>query len=213
MRLTYMLYPGVEPIDLAPLGVMSMGRRVVPQLSFHTVAASMEPVLLSGGLRVLPDDVFSDLVDVDVLMVPGGPGWEEAAQDPRILDFIRRWAPASVVCSICTGAMILAAAGLLDGLVATTKSVVIPPESSPMEELKRSYKNVSAIGALLVDNGRVVTGGGVTLCIDTMLYLIASRYGDEAANEIARIMEYSAARTANASRLPRVRGDELSTFR
>lgn len=204
MQLTFLLYPGVEPIDLAPLGVFSMGKRVVPELSYRCAATSMNAVELSNGLKVMPDIMLEEIEDLDVLLVPGGPGWKDAASDPQILDFIRRWVPGATICSVCTGAMILAEAGVLDGLAATTKNLVIPPEPSVMDELKRRYPKVAATEALLVDNSTVVTGGGVTLCIDTALYLIESRYGEEAADEIARIMEYSAARQANAARMPMV---------
>ncbi len=204
MQLTFLLYPGVEPIDLAPLGVFSMGKRVVPELSYRCAATSMNAVELSNGLKVMPDITLDEIGDMDVLLVPGGPGWKDAAGDPHIIDFIRRWVPGATICSVCTGAMILAAAGVLDGMAATTKKLVIPPEPSVMEELKRCYPKVAATEALLVDNNTVVTGGGVTLCIDTALYLIASRYGEEAADEIAHIMEYRAARKANAERMPLV---------
>src|SRR5690606_8019524 len=204
MQLTYLLYPGVEPIDLAPLGVISMGRRVVPQLSYQTVAPTLEPVVLSNGLKVLPDVTFAQISQVDVLLVPGGPGWKQAAEDAQVVDFIRRWAPDATLCSICTGGMIVAAAGVLDGLTATTKSIVIPPETSVLEEMKRRHPSVNVTEALLVDNGKVITGGGVTLCIDATLYLIETRYGAEAAEEIARIMEYGAARQANSARLATV---------
>jgi len=204
MQLTFLLYPGVEPIDLAPLGVFSMGKRVVPELSYRCAATSMNAVELSNGLKVMPDITLKEIEDLDVLLVPGGPGWKDAAGNPDVLGFIRRWAPSSTLCSVCTGAMILAEAGVLDGLAATTKNLVIPPEPSVMDELKRRYPKVAATEALLVDNSTVVTGGGVTLCIDTALYLIESRYGEEAADEIARIMEYSAARQANAARMPMV---------
>jgi transcriptional regulator GlxA family with amidase domain len=204
MELTYVLYPGVEPIDLAALGVISMARRVVPELSYRTVAATHAPVILANGLRVLPDLSYDEVDAIDVLMIPGGPGWRKAAEDVALLGFIRKWNTSGTICSVCTGAMILAAAGTLDGREATTKSAVVPPECSPMDELRERYDNVSVVNALLVDSGRVVTGGGVTLCIDATLYLIACRYGPEAADEVARIMEYEAAARANASRLPKI---------
>ena len=75
MELTYLLYPGIEPIDLAALGVISMGRRIVPELSYRTVASSPAAVAMSNGLRLLPDATFDEIDEVDVLMVPGGPGW------------------------------------------------------------------------------------------------------------------------------------------
>lgn len=209
MQITYLLYPDIEPIDLAPLGVFSMGKRVVPDLSYRLVAESMDAVRLSNGPRVLPDLRFDDVTGVDVLMVPGGPGWSRAAEHEPTLRFIRKWAAASMVVSVCTGSMILAAAGVLDGLVATTKCRVVPPEDSPLDRLA-THPSITTTQALVVDNGHVITGGGVTLGIDTALYLIGKRCGQVAAGEIAGIMEYSAARRANAQRLPVVEGDRLA---
>lgn len=212
MQVTYLLYPDVEPIDFAPLGVFSMATRVVPDLSCRLVAGSRAAVRLRNGPRVLPDLCFDEVTDVDVLLVPGGPGWSRAADDEPTLSFIRRWAPGSTVVSVCTGALILAAAGVLDGLVATTKCRVVPPEDSPLEKLA-ARPSVTTTRALIVDNGRVITGGGVTLGIDTALYLIGKRCGQAAADQVAGIMEYSAARSANAQRLPFVGGDMLARVR
>jgi transcriptional regulator GlxA family with amidase domain len=209
MQLTYLLYPDIEPIDLAPLGVFSMGRRIIPSLGYQLVAPSKsDPVKLSNGLHVVPDLSFDDVKAVDVLLVPGGAGWKAASQHTPTLDFIRRWAPDATLVSICTGSLILAAAGVLDGLAATTKCRVVAPEKPPMDEL-RGHASITTKQALLVDNGKVITGGGVSLCIDTTLYLISRRYGEDAANRIAQIMEYDAARAANADRLPLLSGDDL----
>ena len=201
MRMTFLMYEGVEPVDLAAIGVISMARRIIPALSYETVAATRDPVVFSNGLQVLPSKTFDEVTAVDVLLVPGGPGWRKASQDPAIQAFTRRVAPGATLCSVCTGAMVLAAAGLLDGKAATTKVEVVAPEVSPLQELREGYPAVRAEHALLVDAGQVVTGGGVTLCIDAVLYLLEKRYGAEAANEVARIMEYSAARSANQGRL------------
>ena len=200
MRMTFLLYEGVEPVDLAAIGVVSMAKRVIPDLSYETVSPDREPVTLSNGLQVLPSTIYDEVGDVDVLLVPGGPGWRAATGDAALLEFVRRVAPGALVCSVCTGAMILAEAGVLDGLRATTKSEVVPPEVSPLAELAQRYPAVSTEKALVVDNGRVVTGGGVTLCIDATLHLLETRFGAERVAEVARIMEYGAARAANAAR-------------
>ena len=203
MRMTFLLYEGVEPVDLAAIGVISMARRVLPELSYETVAITKEPVVLANGLRVLPDRALDEVDAVDVLVVPGGPGWRSASQDVRILDFVRRVARKDLVYSVCTGAMVLAEAGVLDGLHATTKVEVVDPEVSPLQEMRDRFPSISTAAALVVDNGRVVTGGGVTLCIDATLYLLETRFGRKATEEVARIMEYSAARVANEQRLAR----------
>ena len=200
MRMTFLLYEGIEPVDLAAIGVVSMARRVIPELSYETVSFDRAPVTLANGLQVVPSTCFDEVHEVDVLLVPGGPGWRAAVGDARVLAFVRRVAPTALVCSVCTGAMILAEAGVLDGLHATTKFEVVPPETSPLDELRQRYPTVRAEPALVVDNGRVITGGGVTLCIDATLYLIEKRFGKAPAAEVARIMEYGAAREANRLR-------------
>jgi transcriptional regulator GlxA family with amidase domain len=202
MHFSLLTYPGVEPIDLATVGVVSMARRIVPEMSFELLALSREPVELANGLQVVPtrglDEV--DPETLDVVLVPGGPGWRIAAQDARWLDFIRRARAHATLASVCTGAMILAAAGVLDGRPATTKVEVVPPEGSPLDELRARHPAVRAQRALIVDDGDVVTGGGVTLCIDLVLHLIERRHGAAVGDEVARILEYGAARSANRAR-------------
>jgi transcriptional regulator GlxA family with amidase domain len=196
-----LLYPGVEPIDLATVGVLSMARRVVPQIEYLTVAARAECVPMSNGLRVMADVSFADAPQLDVIIVPGGPGWVKASEDKGILDYLSRTAKHAKIVSVCTGAMILAAAGLLDGKTATTKVEVVPPEDPPLDVLKNHYPEVKTLRALIIDEGQIVTGGGVTLGIDTILYVIEREFGAREANEVARIMEYQAARETNTARL------------
>ncbi len=204
MKVALLLYPDVEPIDLATIGVISMGKRVIPELSYVTVAATTAPVRLANGLRVLPDLALNEAVDtaVDVLVVPGGPGWQLAAKDAALLAFVQKLPESCLKVSVCTGGMILAAAGCLDGRSATTKREVIEPEESPLALMAARYPAIKVHHALLVDQGQVLTGGGVSLCIDAMLHLIERRFGTDKAGAIARILEYSAARSANQSRLP-----------
>ncbi len=201
MKFGLLLYPGIEPIDLATLGVLSMAKRVVPQIEYVTVGARAESVPMSSGLRVMADVAFADAPELDVIIVPGGPGWVTACDDRKILDYLSQTANQSVIVSVCTGAMILAAAGLLNGKTATTKVEVVPPEDAPLEVLKKQYTGVKTRRALIVDEGPIVTGGGVTLCIDTILYVIEREFGANKADEVARIMEYQAARQANTARL------------
>lgn len=201
MKFGLLLYPGVEPIDLATVGVLSMARRVVPQIDYLTVAAVTGNVALSNGLRVVADHAFAEAPQVNVLIVPGGPGWVQASKDETVLNYLSETASRARIVSVCTGAMLLAAAGLLDRKSATTKTQVVPPERAPLDVLREHYPGVDCRAALIVDQGRVVTGGGVTLCIDTMLYLIEQEFGASKADEVARIMEYQAARQANSTRL------------
>ena len=94
--------------------------------------------------------------------------------------------------------MILAASGVLDGGPATTKREVVPPETSPIEVMREIYPAIDVREAMLVERpDSVVTGGGVTLCIDTTLHLLKDMLGEHVADETARIMEYSRAWRAN----------------
>lgn len=201
MKFAFLLYPGIEPIDLAAIGVVSMARRAMPELAFVTVAQGLAPVAFAGGLKVVPDESFAGFSGADVLIVPGGPGWKDAATDAPLLEFLRT-AQVGTRCGLCTGAMILAAAGLLEGRSATTKVEAIGQEEPPLELLRRGHPGVDVRHALLVDSGDVITGGGVSLCIDTLLYFLATRVSAARTRDVERILEYGAAHAANRARLP-----------
>jgi transcriptional regulator GlxA family with amidase domain len=202
MRFAFLVYPGVEPIDLAAYGVLSMARRFEPSIECWTVGARQGPVAFASGLQVIASHGYDDCPAFDVLIIPGGPGWKEASSDSKTLEFLRRAPRDSIVCSVCTGAMILAAAGMLDGLTATTKCQVTAPEESPLAVLAKRYPGVNTVAASYVDNGRIVTGGGVTLCIDTVLHLLERCYNPGLAKEVARTLEYTRAWKANREGLP-----------
>ncbi len=204
MRVAVLLYEGTEPIDLATYGVLSMARRVAPTIEIFTVAEHAGVVLLANGLKVIADYCYTDAPPADVLMITGGPGWQQQSQTAATLDFIRAFSRGITVAAVCTGGMILAASGLLGGRSATTKREIIGAEIAPLSLMRERYPAIRALDARLVDCGTVLTGGGVTLCIDMTLYLIARFLGAEVARETARILEYSAALAANEARLPTV---------
>lgn len=196
-------YDGIEPIDIgATYGVLSMAKRIAPELEFFVVAQVGGEVRMANGLRVVADYGFEDCPDHDVLIVLGGPGWDAASGDEKTLAFVRgSSAKAQVVASVCTGAMIVGAAGLLTGRSATTKCEVFAGETAPVELIEQRY-GAKAMTARVIDTGDVVTGGGVSLGIDLTLYLIERFCGAEVADETSRVLEYTSARQANAARLP-----------
>jgi len=202
MRFGVLIYEDVEPIDLAALGVLSMARRVQPDIEICTIAPRQGVTRLANGLRVIADYNFQTAPKLDVLIVTGGPGWTAQSKSPETLAFIRDSAVEIPVVSVCTGGMILTASGVLDGRAATTKREVVPPEVSPLQRLRDEYPAVAAQEASLVDTGTIVTGGGVSLCIDTMLHLLKKLYGPETAAETARIIEYQRAWAANLEQFP-----------
>src|ERR1700688_3890097 len=198
MRFGIFIYPGAEPIDLATFGVLSMARRIAPEIEICTIAPEAGSIELANGLRVVADFGIDDAPPCALVIVTGGPGWSAQALRPATLDYIRRVRAAGRIASVCTGGMILAASGVLDGGAATTKREVVPPETSPLEVMRASYPRIDVREAMLVERaGGVVTGGGGTLCIDTTLHLLASMLGPRVADETARIMEYQRAWRAN----------------
>ena len=193
MRFGIFIYDGVEPIDLATFGVLSMARRIAPEIEICTIAPQAGSVALANELKVSADFGIDNAPSCDLVIVTGGPGWIEQAEASATLDYIRRVRATGRIASVCTGAMILAASGILDGGPATTKREVVPPETSPLEVMRANYPEIEVRAAMLVDRGGLVTGGGVSLCIDTTLHLIAGMLGQHVADETARIMEYQRA--------------------
>jgi transcriptional regulator GlxA family with amidase domain len=197
MRFGIFIYDGVEPIDLATFGVLSMARRVAPQIEICTLAPTAGIVRLSNGLEVIAQYGIEDAPACDIVIVTGGPGWEDQAKSAATLGYIRRVHASGRIASVCTGAMILAASGILDNGAATTKRSVVPPEVSPLARMHAMYPRIDVKEAPIVDTGTVVTGGGVSLCIDTTLQILQHMLGEQVASETARIIEYQRAREAN----------------
>src|SRR5690349_17956378 len=160
MHAAVLIYEGTEPIDLATYGVLSMARRVVPAIKMFTVAKHAGVVTLANGLKVIADHGYADAPTADVLIITGGPGWQTQAQTAATLDFVRAFSRGITVAAVCTGGMILAASGLLDGRSATTKREIIGDEVSPLALMRERYPAVRALDARLVDCGKVLTGGG-----------------------------------------------------
>ena len=210
MQFGIFIYDGVEPIDLATFGVLSMARRIAPEIAICTIAPRAGPVALANGLKVTADFGIDDAPPCDLVIVTGGPGWTVQAETPATIAYIRRVHAASRIASVCTGGMILAASGILNDGPATTKREVVAPETSPLEVMRNLYPRVDVCEAMLVDrSGRLVTGGGVSLCIDTTLHLLAIMLGERVADETARILEYQRAWRANREAFAPVLSDRL----
>ena len=123
----------------------------------------------------------------------------EALTNEQMLAFLQRQRPETLA-SVCTGALILAAAGVLDGKCATTRRVAVGNEDKAPLQLLQNYAGIEPHEAVVVDSG-IVTGGGVSLAIDTTLYLIGRFYGNNARDEVARLIEYDRAYAANYAAL------------
>jgi transcriptional regulator GlxA family with amidase domain len=111
VRFGIFLYDGVEPIDT--FGVLSMARRIAPQIEIWTIAPRAGLVTLANGLKLTADYGIDNAPSCDLVIVTGGPGWTVQAASPATLEYIRRVHAGSRVASVCTGGMILAASGVL----------------------------------------------------------------------------------------------------
>ncbi|MBX3145275.1 MAG: DJ-1/PfpI family protein [Gemmatimonadales bacterium] len=176
------LFPDLTHLDLAgPFEVF--GR--VPGATVRAVAASREPVRSDTGLLWLPDLTFDEAPAFDVICVPGGPGVNPAMEDAALLEWLgRQAAGARFVTSVCTGALVLGAAGLLRGYRATTHWM--------SHGLLRHFGAEPVAARVVIDRNRI-TGGGVTAGIDFGLTVAAELVGEAAARQIQLMLEYDPA--------------------
>lgn len=203
-RIGVVLYDTVEPIDLGgTVGVVSMARRILPNLSDAVIARRAGPVRLAGGLTVEAPYGLADAPECDVYVVCGGAGWPEASRDAELIAFLKRQPPARLA-SVCTGALVLAASGALDGRTVTTRRNTAGAEArAPLQILAEVAKGAVPTPAAVAEDV-VVTGGGVSLAIDATLYLIGRLYGEAARDDVARLIEYDRAYRANKAQLGHV---------
>lgn len=192
MSVAIYLFPKVEVLDFAgPYEVfttasrMHLRRHPGAALPFRvsTVARSREPVRARAGLRAVPDYTLADCPPIDVLLIPGGVVDEEVA-DAAFVRWVReRSGEATLTASVCTGAFILAEAGLLDGRAATT-------HWEDVADLRARYPGLDVRESVRwVDEGRVVTSAGIAAGIDMSLHLVARLASPELARVTARQMD------------------------
>lgn len=176
----FYLQNGVEILDLAgPMEAFAFaGFRI------FTVSKTKDHILAQGVLNILPDFSIHDAPAADILVVLGGNS-NVAYDDPEVISWIQRREPKTeYFLSVCSGAFILAKAGLLEGLTATTFHTRI-------DELRRAFPRVTVLSnTRFVDNGRIVTTAGVSAGIDGALHLISKLNGEQAARDVAEYMEY-----------------------
>jgi len=194
VRVAFPVFPGAEELDLAgPWEALALGRDYGERdVELFTVALTREPVKLRGGLRVVPDYAFGSEPAVDAIVVPGGPGTRDEAAWRPVVAWVSARRETPLVTSVCTGAFVLARAGLLDGRDATT-------HYARLEELREQHPEVHVVAdRRVVDQGNVVTAGGVTAGIDLGLYLVRRFFDDELAATVAEVMEYPLPAQASA---------------
>lgn len=174
-----LLFPQLTQLDLTgpyEVFVRAPGARV------DLIWKSLAPVMSDRGLGMLPTTTFADCPALDLICVPGGPGQVALMEDEETLAFLRRVAAeAKLVTSVCTGSLVLGAAGLLQGYRATS-------HWSALDQL--SLLGATPVAERVVRDRNRITGAGVTSGIDFALNVVADHYGAEVAQGIQFQMEY-----------------------
>ena len=195
-------FPAMTQLDLTgPLQVFAS----LPGAKTHVIWKTLDPIQTHGGLRLIPDTTLADCPQLDVVCVPGGAGVLDLMEDPEVLAFLRTQAEtARFVGSICTGSLVLAAAGLLQGRKATTHwawtDLLVPLGAIPTP-------------GRVVRDGKFMTGGGVTAGIDFALTMVAELVGNDVAESIQLGIEYAPAPPFDSGSPDTARPDILTAVR
>ena len=183
-----LLFDDVEVLDFAgPFEIFSVTNELNDDKLFqvYTVSLTRAAVRAKNGLSVNADYSLGDCPAPDVLILPGGVGTRKLLEVPVVIDWVRACAAAAEqVLSVCTGSLLLARAGLLEGLKATTHHRVFDllAELAPRTEILK--------GQRFVDNGRIVTSAGVSAGLDASLHVVGQLCGPELARRTAAYIEY-----------------------
>ena len=185
-RLAFLAFPGLTALDL--IGAYDALRRVAPMKIDAEVTCRIvgtkATVEDETGLTIVPDGVYEDLGQFDLLYVPGGSGTRALMHDRRFVSYLRGWSSRRPLVSVCTGSLLLGAAGHLNGKRATTHHLAFDLLEPLCREVVR--------GERLVVDGNVITAGGVSSALDLGLYLVDWLWGEDARERIADTMEYRA---------------------
>jgi transcriptional regulator GlxA family with amidase domain len=183
-----LIFDEVEVLDFAgPFEVFAVTDELQQHEPFHTFTLALKPgtVRARNGLKILPDFTLENCPPPHVLVVPGGWGTRALLNLPSLHEWLRRKSrSAEIVMSVCTGSLVLGAAGLLDGLRATThhERLDLLREIAPGATIVETER--------FTDNGQILTSGGISAGIDCALHVVARLLGPAAADATARHMEY-----------------------
>jgi transcriptional regulator GlxA family with amidase domain len=191
MLVAVALFPAVEELDFAgPWEVLSAWSRLAPEdgVEVVTVADAAGPLVCAKGLTVVPERTWDEVGPVDVLVLPGGRGTRPLLEQPPFLGRLRSLAASgTLMTSVCTGSLVYAAAGLLDGRAATT-------HWASLDDLGRLGTGIDVRpDDRFVDTGTVVTASGVSAGIDMALHLVARLASVERARQVRRYIQYDPA--------------------
>ena len=179
------VFPRAEELDFTGVWqVLGTTQHLSKETYFKlkTVGTIKEPVKCAHGLTVLPDESLSNLSEYDVIVIPGGPGTSEAMKNEVLLSQVKQaYKTGKLVCSVCTGAFILAKAGILKGRKATTYHTEID---------KLSDFGVIPVKERVVVQGNLITGAGVSASLDVGMKIVEKLLGAESAVKVAEWIEY-----------------------
>lgn len=183
-----MVFDDVEVLDFAgPYEVFNVTRELslLSEMNVFTVAESTAPVRTRGQLSINPNYSFTNMPKTDILLIPGGAGCRALLKKPHILDWVREQSEkVELLLSVCTGSLVLAKAGLLNGLSVTT-------HHGNLDDLEHLTEGSTIISdKRYVDTGKIIMSGGVSAGIDMSLYVIRKLYGDSVLAKTLSEMEY-----------------------
>ena len=184
MRVGVLLFDDVEELDFAgPLEVFGAAARFTEQIEIVTVSRQGGLVHCRYGLQVQPNCSYSDCPPLDLLVVPGGKGAREVKNDSETISFLRQQSSSAQIVSVCTGALILAEAGILAGHKATTHHSTI--------DALREYPNIQVLpGVRYTREERVSTSAGISAGIDLALAIVRDLFGEQVETQVMELMEY-----------------------
>ncbi len=183
-----LIFEDVEDLDFCgPLTVFSIANRGMDPDPFllYTVSQKKKAFMTRHGVTVTPSYSFDDHPAVDILVIPGGLGARREMYNDAVKSWIvKTTASAEYVLSVCTGALLMGAAGLLNGLQATT-------HYSSFDKLQELVPTATIVkNKRFVDNGKIVVAAGITAGIDASLYLVGKLVNQQCADKVKTIMEY-----------------------
>lgn len=179
-RIGLLLFPDIMQLDMTgPHEVFTK----FPDTEVLLVWKTLDPVTTGGGMRIVPDVTYETCPQLDLICIPGGAGMNPLLNDAETLDFVRRQAETSrYVTSVCTGSLVLGAAGLLQGKRAACHWM--------SRDLLEAFGAIPDPARVVID-GKVISGGGVTAGIDFALAVAAEVLGKDKAKAIQLGIEYA----------------------
>ena len=188
-RLGIVVFNDVEVLDFAgPFEVFSVTNEQNDYnlLDISLISTDYTTLTAKNGLKIVSDHTINEISTLDILLIPGGKGARPLVNNSEFIDWVRLVSKdCELVLSVCTGALVLAKAGILDGLKATS-------HHQAYDELRDIITDTEIVeeGHRFVDNGKVITSGGISAGIDMSFHVIERLYGKDTAESTSDYMEY-----------------------